>query len=200
MKQRFTLTLAFLAILLGMTTNAVAFTDIKADFTNQSFFTEADKDGATAGLKMNNDGTFTRVAADDATANAVISGKYHSDDHGISNFSATVKVEGTVKITFGTCAWGGDVTVKNAEGATVASMNTNTGACYHSNKEANIVSCYYKQDVATTLTISGGSYVPYFAVEKVDPKDVPSSVKFIFDASNSGAEGEAPAEETPAEA
>ena len=178
------------------TQDAGGFVDIKADFMNQSFFTAADKNGTTAGLKMNADGTFTRVAADDATANAVISGKYHSDDHGISNFSATVKVEGTVKITFGTCAWGGDVTVKNAEGATVASMNTNTGACYHQNKEANVVSCYYKQDVATTLTISGGSYVPYFAVEKVDPKDVPSSVKFIFDASNSGAEGEAPAEET----
>ena len=178
------------------TQDAGGFVDIKADFMNQSFFTAADKNGTTAGLKMNSDGTFTRVAADDATANAVISGKYHSDDHGISNFSATVKVEGTVKITFGTCAWGGDVTVKNAEGATVASMNTNTGACYHQNKEANVVSCYYKQDVATTLTISGGSYVPYFAVEKVDPKDVPSSVKFIFDASNSGAEGEAPAEET----
>ena len=167
------------------------FVDIKADFTNGSFF--AKDESGTYGLKMNNDGTFTRVAADDKTANAVITGKYHSNEHGISNFSATVKVEGPVKITFGTCAWGGDVTVKNAEDATVATFNTNTGACYHNNKETNIVSAYYKQDVATTLTIAGGSYVPYFAVEKVDPKDIPSDVKFVFDAANSGAQGVAPA-------
>ncbi|MCR5680761.1 MAG: Ig-like domain-containing protein [Prevotella sp.] len=171
--------------------------DIKADFTNQSFFTEADANGATAGLKMTAGG-FTRVAADDASANAVISGKFHSNDHGISNFSATVKVEGAVKITFGTCAWGGDVTVKDGNGAVVTTMNTNTGACYHGDKDANIISCYYKQEVATTLTISGGSYVPYFAVEKVDPKELASDVKFIFDAANSGAEGVAPAEETAA--
>jgi len=171
--------------------DAAGFVDIKADFTNGSFF--AKDESGTYGLKMNNDGTFTRVAADDKTANAVITGKYHSNEHGISNFSATVKVEGPVKITFGTCAWGGDVTVKNAEDATVATFNTNTGACYHNNKETNIVSAYYKQDVATTLTIAGGSYVPYFAVEKVDPKDIPSDVKFVFDAANSGAQGVAPA-------
>ncbi|MBQ4387587.1 MAG: Ig-like domain-containing protein [Prevotella sp.] len=174
------------------------FTDIKADFMNGSFFTAAETSATTAGLKMNADGTFTRVAADAEDANAVISGKFHSNDHGISGFSATVKVEGTVKITFGTCAWGGDVTVTNADGTTVAKFNTNTGACYHQNKETNIISAYYKQDVATTLTISGGSYVPYFAVEKVDPKDVPSDVKIIFDAANAGAEGTAPAEETVA--
>ena len=185
----------YVKVLCPVPTEEAGFADIKADFTDQSFFTEADANGATAGLKMNADGTFTRVAADDVTANAIISGKWHSNDHGISNFSATVAVEGTVKISFGTCAWGGDVTVKNAEGETVATMNTNTGACYHQDKENNIVSCYYKQDVATTLTISGGSYVPYFAVEKVDPKDVPSDVKLIFDVANSGAEGVGPADE-----
>ena len=185
----------YVKVVCPVPTEEAGFADIKADFTDQSFFTEADANGATAGLKMNADGTFTRVAADDVTANAIISGKWHSNDHGISNFSATVPVEGTVKITFGTCAWGGDVTVKNAEGETVATMNTNTGACYHQDKENNIVSCYYKQDVATTLTISGGAYVPYFAVEKVDPKDVPSDVKLIFDVANSGAEGVGPADE-----
>ena len=56
----------------------------------------------------------------------------------------------------GTCAWGGDVTVKNDKGETIATFNTNTGACYHQNKEANIASAIYKGD-ATTLTISGGS-------------------------------------------
>ncbi len=157
-----------------------AWADIVADFTNQSFFTENDASITTAGLKMNADGGFSRVAADDVTANAVITGKYHSNEHGISNFSATVKVEGAVKISFGTCAWGGDVTVKNAEGETMATFNTNTGACYHNDKQANIVSAYYKEDVATTLTISGGSYVPYFAVEKVDPATIPNDINVTF--------------------
>ncbi len=174
------------------------FVDIKADFTNQSFFTEADTELTRAGLKMNLDGTFTRVAVDDETANAIITGKWHSNEHGISNFMAIVDVEGPVKITMGTCAWGGDVTVQTQNGAnltTIGTFNTNTGACYHNDKEKNIVSFYYKQDEATTLRISGGSYVPYFAVEKVSPKDIPSDVKFIYDITESGAEGVAPAEE-----
>ena len=174
------------------------FVDIKADFTNQSFFTTADAEMTRAGLKMNQDGTFTRVSVEDETANAIITGKYHSDDHGISNFMAMVDVEGPVKITMGTCAWGGDVTVQTQNGAnltTIGTFNTNTGACYHNDKENNVVSFYYKEEVATKLRISGGSYVPYFAVEKVDPKDIPSDVKFIFDITESGAEGVAPAEE-----
>jgi len=80
----------FLAML-GMTQTAAAFTDIKADFTNGSFFTAEETSVTTAGLKMNADGTFTRVAADAADANAVISGKFHSNEHGLGNFSATVK-------------------------------------------------------------------------------------------------------------
>ncbi len=168
------------------------FIDIKADFTNGSFFTSEDTNVTTAGLKMNADGTFTRVAADDATANAIITGKYHSNEHGISNFSATVKVLGTVKVSMGTCAWGGDVTVKDATGATVATFNTNTGACYHNDKEANIVSAFYKVNEPTTLTISGGSYTPYFAVEAVSPEQIPNDVKFVYDIANAGAEGIAP--------
>ena len=180
--------------------------DIKIDLTNKNLLTEGEIAGIqnetnktpsmNIGVAVASDGTISRVDKDADNAAAVLTGKWHSNEHGWSNFSATVPVEGTVKITFGTCAWGGDVTVKNADDATVATFNTNTGACYHNDKENNIISAYYKQDVATTLTISGGSYVPYFAVEKVDPKDVPSDVKFVFDASESGAEGVAPAEAT----
>ena len=171
-------------------TQAVAFTDIKADFTNGSFFTAEETSVTTAGLKMNADGTFTRVAADAADANAVITGKFHSNEHGISNFSATVKVDGPVKVSMGTCAWGGDVTIKDATGATVGTFNTNTGACYHNNKTDNIASTYYKGE-ATTLTISGGSYTPYFAVEAVDPSQLASEATVTFAAGE--AEGVVPA-------
>ena len=178
-----------LLLILGMT-QAVAFTDIKADFTNGSFFTAEETSVTTAGLKMNADGTFTRVAADAADANAVITGKFHSNEHGISNFSATVKVDGPVKVSMGTCAWGGDVTIKDATGATVGTFNTNTGACYHNNKTDNIASTYYKGE-ATTLTISGGSYTPYFAVEAVDPSQLASEATVTFAAGE--AEGVVPA-------
>ena len=178
-----------LLLILGMT-QAVAFTDIKADFTNGSFFTAEETSVTTAGLKMNADGTFTRVAADAADANAVITGKFHSNEHGISNFSATVKVDGPVKVSMGTCAWGGDVTIKDATGATVGTFNTNTGACYHNNKTDNIASTYYKGE-ATTLTISGGSYTPYFAVEAVDPSQLANEATVTFAAD--GAEGVVPA-------
>ena len=183
----------FLAML-GMTQTAAAFTDIKADFTNGSFFTAEETSVTTAGLKMNADGTFTRVAADAADANAVISGKFHSNEHGLGNFSATVKVEGPVKVSMGTCAWGGDVTIKNEAGETVGTFNTNTGACYHQDKANNIASTFYKGE-ATTLTISGGAYTPYFAVEAVDASEIPSDIKITFSLGSQTAEGTLPADD-----
>lgn len=188
-KQLLRLSTLCLLFILGLT-QAAAFTDIKADFTNGSFFTAEETSVTTAGLKMNADGTFMRVAADDADANAVITGKYHSNDHGIANFSATVKVDGPVKVSMGTCAWGGDVTIKDATGAVVGTFNTNTGACYHNDKVKNIASTYYKGGSAT-LTISGGSYTPYFAVEAVDPSQLANDATVTF-AAGEGA-GTAPA-------
>lgn len=180
---------SFLVMILGMTQTALAdvdaaFTDIKADFTGGAFLSSSDGAVVTAGLKMNGDGSYSRVDADAADANAVITAKYHSDDHGLQNFSATVAVSGPVKITFGACGWGGNVSVKdaNANNAEVASLNTVITAntdCYHNNKEKNIVSTYYKGD-ATTLVISGGNYVPYFAVEAVDPAELKAEATVSF--------------------
>ena len=122
---------------------------------------------------------FRVVAADDASAAIVVSGKFHSNEHGWGNFSSTVTVEGPVRISMGTCAWGGDVTVKNADGETVATFNTNTGACYHNDKTGNIASAVYKGN-ASTLTIAGGSYTPYIAVEKVDPSELLDEYEVSF--------------------
>ncbi|MBO4660420.1 MAG: InlB B-repeat-containing protein [Prevotella sp.] len=124
------------------------------------------------GVVVAEDGTQTRVAADNAAANVALSGTYHND-HGWRNFKAVVPVEGSVKITMSTCSWGGDVTVKNAEGITVATFSTQKGengsGCYGGGKsnDPNIVSAEYKGE-ATTLTISGGNYVNYFAIEAID--------------------------------
>ena len=146
--------------------------------TELNTLTQNDESGATVtfGLSVAEDGAVSRVAADTENTSAVVSGKT-GNDHGLQNFSATVPVEGAVKITMGTCSWGGEVTVKNAEGETVATFTTKKGeggaGCYKGNKfdDENIVSAKYVGD-ATTLTISGGAYVNFFAVEAVNATSV----------------------------
>ena len=152
-------------------------------FTFRDFNTELntllnDTDGETVtfGLSVAEDGAVSRVAADTKNTAAVVTGKT-GNDHGLQNFSATVPVEGAVKITMGTCSWGGEVTVKNADDETVATFTTKKGeggaGCYKGNKfdDENIVSAKYVGD-ATTLTISGGAYVNFFAVEAIEASSV----------------------------
>lgn len=182
MTKRILNVVLLMACLLGYHSARAEFKDIKVDLTNGNLLTEqeiADKSLTTFGVAVGADGTVSRVAADDPTAAIVLTGKYHSNEHGWGNFSSTVAVEGPVKISMGTCAWGNDVTVKNAAGETVVTFNTNTGACYHGNKEANIASAFYKGD-ATTLTIAGGAYTPYIAVEKVDPSQLVDDAEVTF--------------------
>ena len=174
------------------------FRDIKVDLTNGGLLTTEEqtaKSSVTFGVAVAADGTVSRVAADAADANVVITGKFHSADHGMQNFSATVPVTGPVKITFGSCAWGGNVSVKNAAGTEVATMNTNIDKCYHGDKKNNVVSCFYKGTEATTLTISGGCYVPYFAVEAANPADLKEEVNLTFSLGDVSAEGVVPAAE-----
>ena len=126
----------------------------------------------TFGLSVATDGTVSRVAADAANAAAVITGKT-GNNHGLQSFAATVPVEGPVKITMSTCSWGGDVTITNAEGATITSFSTKKGeggsGCYKGNgdNDENVISATYAGE-ATTLTISGGAYVGWFSVKAVD--------------------------------
>ncbi|MCH5346783.1 MAG: hypothetical protein J1E63_06710, partial [Muribaculaceae bacterium] len=176
--MKFLCTLAMIAVMLP----AQAFKDIRIDLTNGNLLTEAeiaDQNITTFGVAIGDDGTPTRVAADAADAAIVLTGKFHSNEHGWGNFSSTVKVDGPVKISMGSCAWGGDVTVKNEAGETVLTFNTNTGACYHGNKEENIVSGNYKGEAAT-LTIAGGSYTPYIAVEAIEGEII-EDVVLTFD-------------------
>ena len=143
-------------------------TDEKQQGTNVSF-----------GIVVAEDGTLTRVAADNQAANAVLSGTYHND-HGWRNFKAVVPVPGSVQITMSTCSWGSDVNVTNANGAAVATFTTQKGeggsGCYGGGKaeDANTVSEEYNGE-ATTLTISGGGYVNYFAIKKIEGSEEPVS-------------------------
>ena len=130
----------------------------------------------TFGIKVGEDGSVSRTEADAANTATVITGKT-GNNHGLQNFSATVPVEGAVKITMSTCSWGGAVTVKNAADETVATFTTKKGdngsGCYKGNgkEDENIISAKYVGE-ATTLTISGGAYVGYFAVEAIEASSV----------------------------
>lgn len=66
--------------------NSSGFTDIKLDLMKGNFLTSdeiANKNQVTFGIAIAEDGTQTRVSADDASANIVLKDfKYHSDEHG----------------------------------------------------------------------------------------------------------------------
>ena len=143
------------------------------------------KTQATFGLTK--DGT--RVAADSADAAAVFTNfKYHSEEHGLNPGTITVAVDGPTQITYGTCAYGGVVTIKNSSDETVATLNINTGKCYHGNKAENIISFTYGGK-ADTLTLSGGSYISYVAFKSVDV----ISYNVTYQCDDAAAEGTVPA-------
>lgn len=184
--------------LLGGAIPASAWKDIKIDLTNGNLLTSNEITNTTMvkfGVAIADDGTATRVDADDASAAIVLNGKFHSTQHGWGNFSATVVVEGPVKISMGTCNYGGDVKVTNAAGTQVATFNTNTGAGCYSTSNPTVASTFYKGD-ATTLTISGGAYTPYIAVEKANAADLKTDYKVTFSLGSVQAEGFLPTEET----
>lgn len=155
------------------------FKDIKLDLMNGNFLSAdeiANKTQVSFGIVIAEDGTQTRVAADDAAANIVLKDfKHHTNEHGFNPGTAVVNVQGAVKISIGTCAWGGEVTITDSNGTTVATMNTNDGSCYHSTQ--NCAEAIYNGE-ATTLSIKGGNYIPYLAIEAMS--GLPANSKITF--------------------
>lgn len=186
-----------LVLLVSVVTKAGDFRDIKLDLAGGSLFTadEMSTQSATSfGVSIATDGSATRVAADATDANVAISCKYHDNQHGVTNFKATVPVTGPVKITMGNCFYGSPATVKDAQGTTIGTINVKeAGNCWHGNKTANVTSCVYKGTEATTLTIEGGGYVPYLAVEAVNAADLASDITLTYSLGTTTAEGTLPA-------
>ena len=87
----------FLA-LLGMSQSASAFSDFKIDLTNGALLNADElvqwQQLPDIGIAVTEDGTVSRVAADAANAAAVLTGKWHSNEHGWANFKAVVPVDG----------------------------------------------------------------------------------------------------------
>ena len=171
--------------------------DIKIDLTNGNLLEDSEKEEwgniAAFGIAVAEDGTVSRVAADAANAACVVSGKWHSASCWAS-VNVTVNVEGPVKVTSGTQPWSDSPTTVKVGDETVASFS-NKGTLWTSSATGNVVSGYYRGTEAATLTIDGGGYPTYIAIEAVDPADLPAEVTeytVTFDKATSGAEGIAP--------
>ena len=98
-----------------------AFRDIKADLTSSSLIPAgaAQWDDVSTGISVAEDGTLSRIAKEGAAI--VFNGKWHGTQYGWANFTATVPVQGCVKITLGGSNYGsGEMVVTNAEGIEVA--------------------------------------------------------------------------------
>ena len=185
MKKKLSLMMvAFMAIAAFAATwslRAASFSDFEVDLrdANGGILTADEVSAGTTitfGIAVAEGGSVSRVAADAENAAAIITGKT-GNDHGLQNFSATVPVDGAVEIIMSTCSWGGDVTVKDANNNVVTTFSTKKGeggsGCYKGNgkDDENVVKAKYVGE-ATTLTISGGAYVGFFAVSKVDASAV----------------------------
>lgn len=111
------------------------------------------------------DGTISYTTDMNENANLVLKGKYHSTNYGICGSAQfSFRVTGPVTITMGTTDASGNVVIKNAANENVGELNIN-GNKYESDHN-NVVSFTYKGG-ATTLTLTGGQYVPYIKVEEV---------------------------------
>ena len=182
--------------MLGMTQTAMAadFRDFSVIVNNQSgtlLTSEEQVQGTSVsfGVAVADDGTVSRVAADDESAVATVSGKYHSD-HGCTGLTVVVPVNGNVKITVGQCTFSSNtITVKNSNNETVVSKTPSSPACWK-NSRSNVDELFYTGD-ATTLTISGMGYCPYVAVEAVE--EVITKYAYTYSLGSETAEGVVPA-------
>lgn len=171
MKKSMRFALMLLLLLAGTVTSWADFKDFSVQVNNQDGTLLTSEETATQGtafefgVAVAADGTVSRVAADDASSVATVSGKYHSD-HGSTGLKVVVPVEGTVKITIGQCDYANNVIkVTNSENVEVVTKEpVKFGDCWK-NKHELVNELYYTGE-ATTLTITGMGYCPYVAVEK----------------------------------
>lgn len=121
-------------------------------------------------------GTLKRTGINNANSLGTIIGKA-GNNHGLRNFKAIIPVKGQVNIYMSTCSWGNNVTVKNSNGEVVNTFTTKKGeggtGCYGGGgkSDPNIVVAQYVGE-ATTLTIEGGGYVGFFAIENTEVQTV----------------------------
>ena len=156
-----------LLLMLALVSKADGFKDFSVIVNNQdgTLLTADEQVQGTAvnfGVAVADDGTVSRVAADDASAVATISGSYHSE-HGCTGLKVVVPNATNVKITVGQCTYSGSaIVVTDSQGNEVTSKTPSNPGCWKNDR--NNVDVLFYTGEATTLTITGMSYCPYVAV------------------------------------
>ena len=164
-----------LLLMLAIAGRADGFKDFSVIVNNQegTLLTADEQVQGTAvefGVAVADDGTVSRVAADDAKAVATVSGNFHSE-HGCTALKVVVPSATNVKITVGQCTYSSSaITVTNSEGAAVLTKTPDSPACWK-NDRGNVDVLYYTGE-ATTLTITGMSYCPYVAVSQLTDEEI----------------------------
>ena len=167
--------------------------DFAVQLTNADVFAT---DVNNFGVKVAEDGTYTATAADDASANFVVSAaRFNDAQHGWVNCTFTIPVQGAVKIELGDCQYGGqNGTITDAAGNQTEIKANATKKCWSASApHENVVVAYYAGTEPTTLTVYYNGYCPFIAVTAIDPAEIPSEAIVTFDAASAGAEGVAPA-------
>ena len=165
-----------LLLMLAMVSKADGFKDFGVIVNNQDgtlLTADEQKTQGTAvsfGVAVADDGTVSRVAADDAGAVATVSGKFHSE-HGCTELKVVVPNATNVKITVGQCTYSGSaISVTDANGKEVATKAPNNPGCWKNDRK-NVDVLYY-QGEATTLTITGMTYCPYVGVSTLTEEEI----------------------------
>ena len=149
-----------------------AFKDFAAIVNNQTgtlLTPEEQVQGTTVnfGVAVDNSGNTIRVAADDASSIATISGTYHND-HGMTGLKVVTSVPGKVTIQIGSCTYSTNkITVTNSDNEKVIEYTpTEDDLKCWKNDHSNIIELSYNGP-ATTLTITGMNYCPFIGIKKV---------------------------------
>ncbi len=143
-----------------------------------SLFSEDEKTNKTV-VSFGVDASGNRVAADSEDAVVVFNNINYHNDHGINpgSGSISVKVTGPTEITVGACTYGSDVTVKNGE--EVIKVLKNGIGCGSRDASKKLVT-YYKGTEPTTITITGGGYIPFVTFKGVALEDIPNEATATF--------------------
>lgn len=164
-----------LLLMLAMVSRADGFKDFSVIVNNQDgtlLTAEEQVQGTDVyfGVTVADDGTVSRVAADDASAVATVYGKYHSE-HGCTRLRVEVPNATNVKITVGQCTYSTSaISVRNSQGIEVTHKTASNPGCWKNDR--NNVDFLYYMGEATTLTITGMAYCPYVAVSQLTEDEI----------------------------
>ena len=164
-----------LLLMLAMVSRADGFKDFSVIVNNQdgTLLTADEQVQGTDvyfGVAVADDGTVSRVAADDASAVATVYGKYHSE-HGCTRLRVEVPNATNVKITVGQCTYSTSaISVRNSQGIEVTHKTASNPGCWKNDR--NNVDILYYMGEATTLTITGMAYCPYVAVSQLTEDEI----------------------------